>query len=476
MFVFFSGLPSMRDSLTNPVHVYEGDDALITCVVRDVGENTIMWKKEDRERHSTRVLTAGNIRVTPDKRFRILHDAESANSTSKVHSGGDVWVLVIKEAKPTDSGVYVCEVNSNPIIRSFHKLSVLSKALIPPSFITDSSLEPKTPFSSRNHNYTDCCQMKNVSTNCLGFCNIQSILEGSTGQDPENCESDFPSIVKCMADGRNHVPCCIQERVPDICQDVCRGSYTEITDNIKTHFSCSAYTEQTLACIVEGIELLPSPPEDVAVEALNEKSIKVTWEFPYSNAETVTHYSVNVTSLHTFDERITPTPVSSPNPTSVTTTSSHAIHLDVKASQKSIVINDLVPFTMYEITVTSVNKHGVSLPSYAVRTLTLTPRKVQQKEVGEAPDLPDIKACCRNKGVSHQTCINKLCDPAETDSVEITDLMICAPWASDTFSCLTKGIDHTPCCKERGCLICVNSSVPATYPVSILIISSVYDT
>lgn len=76
---------------------------------------------------------------------------------------------------------------------------------------------------------------------------------GSTGQDPENCERDFPSIVKCMADGRNHVPCCIQERVPDICQDVCRGEYTAITDNIKTHFSCSAYTEQTLACITEGI-------------------------------------------------------------------------------------------------------------------------------------------------------------------------------------------------------------------------------
>jgi hypothetical protein len=57
----------------------------------------------------------------------------------------------------------------------------------------------------------------------------------------------------CDADGRNHVPCCIQEGVPDICQDVCRGEYTVITDNIKTHFSCSAYTEETLACIVEGI-------------------------------------------------------------------------------------------------------------------------------------------------------------------------------------------------------------------------------
>lgn len=56
-----------------------------------------------------------------------------------------------------------------------------------------------------------------------------------------------------MADGRNHVPCCVQERVPDICQDVCRGEFTPVTDNIKTHYSCAAYMEKTLACIVEGI-------------------------------------------------------------------------------------------------------------------------------------------------------------------------------------------------------------------------------
>lgn len=56
-----------------------------------------------------------------------------------------------------------------------------------------------------------------------------------------------------VADGRNHVPCCVQEGIPDICQDVCQGEYTPITDNIKTMVSCSPYTEQTLACIVEGI-------------------------------------------------------------------------------------------------------------------------------------------------------------------------------------------------------------------------------
>jgi len=73
--MFTAGVPSISDTLPLPVHVYEGDDALITCVVRDVGENTVMWKKEDRERHSRRVLTAGENRVTADKRFDVLHDA-----------------------------------------------------------------------------------------------------------------------------------------------------------------------------------------------------------------------------------------------------------------------------------------------------------------------------------------------------------------------------------------------------------------
>ncbi|KAJ3646010.1 hypothetical protein Zmor_023623 [Zophobas morio] len=105
----------------------------------------------------------------------------ASDETSDVPSGGDVWVLVIKNAKPSDSGIYVCEVNSNPIVRSFHKLSVLSKALLPPSNTTDPSQyeEQKQQFSSRNHNYTDCCVGRNVSSNCLGFCNIQSILEGT---------------------------------------------------------------------------------------------------------------------------------------------------------------------------------------------------------------------------------------------------------------------------------------------------------
>lgn len=61
---------------------------------------------------------------------------------------------------------------------------------------------PKTDVmesSQMNHNYSACCSNSNVTTACLGFCHLKNILDGTTDQDPEQCEADFPAIVKCMA-------------------------------------------------------------------------------------------------------------------------------------------------------------------------------------------------------------------------------------------------------------------------------------
>lgn len=40
-----------------------------------------------------------------------------------IRKGGDVWALVIKQVKPSDAGLYICELNTEPPVRSFHRLT-----------------------------------------------------------------------------------------------------------------------------------------------------------------------------------------------------------------------------------------------------------------------------------------------------------------------------------------------------------------
>lgn len=140
-------------------------------------------------------------------------------------------------------------------------------------------------------------------------------------------------------------------------QDMCRGEYTPYTDYAKSRVSCVQHTLPTLQCILQGIQLLPSEPLNVNVEPLNEKSFQVSWTRPEHLADTVKSYSINVTTLHVFDDD------------SVANITSE-ISVSVSRDLDSAVVNDLRPFTMYSITVVANNEHGSSLPSYRLRALT----------------------------------------------------------------------------------------------------------
>ena len=110
-------------------------------------------------------------------------------------------------------------------------ISVLSASLRAPSPPPKTSTSPSTQkgnsssspstnvwgFSTErplySHDYTECCKGAGVRTRCLGFCSIDNIMEGKAGQHPSACEPDFKKIVRCMADGRNHIPCCDKAQV-----------------------------------------------------------------------------------------------------------------------------------------------------------------------------------------------------------------------------------------------------------------------
>lgn len=64
-------------------------------------------------------------------------------------------------------------------------------------------------------------------------------------------------------------------------------------------------------------------------------------------------------------------------------------------------MGNLVPLTMYEVTVTAWNENGSSLPSNAVRTLTLTPGQAKPFTTAKPPKLPDVRACCVEQNITH---------------------------------------------------------------------------
>lgn len=114
-----------------------------------------------------------------------------------------------------------------------------------------------------------------------------------------------------------------------------------------------------MTCIISGIHTIPSEPKDVYVDAVNEKSIKVFWQPPDQLANKVNNYVINVTQLHTFD------------PDTLADLSHAELSISVDRVHTSVLVNNLQPFTMYEVSVMATNKFGSSLPSFRVRTLTL---------------------------------------------------------------------------------------------------------
>ena len=195
-FVLGSGLvsPTLKDSLTTPTVRREEDDGLLTCVVQNQANYTLMWKKAEKEKAGPRILTANAERVTSDERVSVLHEP-----------GGQVYVLLIKNVTVKDQGMYVCEVNSDPPVRSFHKLLILSGSLQPPGADLSAPGDEAELVAGAGgstggggpdsmsvwgysterpveHDYLACCQASNVSLACQGFCNLKNILDGTTGK------------------------------------------------------------------------------------------------------------------------------------------------------------------------------------------------------------------------------------------------------------------------------------------------------
>lgn len=116
--------PLSRNDLTPPVitngteHVVVpiGRTAHLHCQVRHLADKTVSWVR----RRDLNILTVGVFTYTNDKRFQALHS-----------TGSSEWTLKILAPKLEDSGVYECQVSTEPkLSRAFMLDVVVSRAEI----------------------------------------------------------------------------------------------------------------------------------------------------------------------------------------------------------------------------------------------------------------------------------------------------------------------------------------------------------
>ncbi|XP_027235502.2 zwei Ig domain protein zig-8 [Penaeus vannamei] len=99
------------------VNTTVGQTAYLHCRVAQIGDIAqVSWIRK-RDLH---VISSGSVVFASDQRFQVLHPEKSEN-----------WTLQIKYAQERDSGVYECQINTEPKIFLSYSLTVVeSRALI----------------------------------------------------------------------------------------------------------------------------------------------------------------------------------------------------------------------------------------------------------------------------------------------------------------------------------------------------------
>lgn len=52
----------------------------MTCVVRELGDASVVWKKWESGKSGPKILSAGEVRVTSDERMTVIHDQGELSS------------------------------------------------------------------------------------------------------------------------------------------------------------------------------------------------------------------------------------------------------------------------------------------------------------------------------------------------------------------------------------------------------------
>lgn len=152
-------------------------------------------------------------------------------------------------------------------------------------------------------NTQECCRANGVNEYCTRkLCNIDEPPDVS-GTDifdiAQQCPGDFPTISKCLADGRNHSACCKANAkgVDEKCLDLCSGTASPLNssnwEEYRHYVAClTSNIESMYECMRMGYKKCPGPPQNLHTEPIGPHTAKISWNPPKQLPEMVESYVV----------------------------------------------------------------------------------------------------------------------------------------------------------------------------------------
>ncbi|XP_031364008.1 zwei Ig domain protein zig-8-like isoform X2 [Apis dorsata] len=108
----FTNGPTFEMNVPRNVTTAVGQTAFLHCRVHQLGDKEVSWMRK-RDMH---ILSAGILMYTSDLRFQVIHPDKSEN-----------WTLQIKSPQDRDSGVYECQVSTEPKMSLNYTLNVVEQ-------------------------------------------------------------------------------------------------------------------------------------------------------------------------------------------------------------------------------------------------------------------------------------------------------------------------------------------------------------
>ena len=243
-----------------------GETALLTCVVTNRGEKSLLWKKVSKSRSDDILLTAGTEVISSDERIEVLHE-----------EAGNVYVLKISNLTAHDAGLYSCEVTTSPPLVSRQELQVLTRRQV----VTVSPLQGQL-----RSDVSACCVSRNVSASCVRLCSAERLEMAVSG-----CEDELDLVYSCVAGGEDRAGCCLHSGVPEECSDLCSG---QLPPGLASQ--CHTFSPAILSCMA-GLQTVPGPPLAVSATAEDDTSISVSWIADMESVQLTDHFTINTTFI-----------------------------------------------------------------------------------------------------------------------------------------------------------------------------------